>query len=327
VKERSGSLNMPGTEMPQTFSFREGRYYRFGLHAGLANLFHNGCVLGIKKTLGKIFQPVNFYGRFPEYYFFERGLEPLWQRSPARREIRILDVGSPKLFGIYLAFHYPVEVWLTDIHPLNIDEYRVLWAALSKKAIGDVVFAIQDGRRLSFPDRMFDGVFAMSVVEHIAGDAGDSLVCAEMMRVLRPGGRLCVSVPFGPTYMEQRIRGLKGAVERTKDGRTYFFERIYDHASFRKRICEALQSDLVEQQLITVFRRRLVLVKMIHWLRGRLGENVMGFLGFANPLLSKLCNMAETGAKKDFFAHYTPIHDATHIYADLIWAAKKSPGN
>ncbi len=314
-------------KMPRMFSFGEGRYYRFGLHAGLANLFRNGWVLGPKKTLGKIFQPVNFYGRFPEYYFFERSLEPLWQPAPTGREIRILDVGSPKLFGIYLAFHYPVKVWLTDIHPLNIDEYRSLWAALAKKARGDVVFDIQDGRRLSYPDRMFDGVFAMSVIEHIEGEAGDSLACSEMTRVLSPGGRLVLSVPFGPRYQEQRIRGLKGAVEKTRDGRTYFFSRIYDRASFFDRIGKAPQSNLVEQRLITVYRRRLLLVKMIHWLRKRLGENVAGFFGFTNPLQSKLCNIAESGAKEDFFAHYTPIYDATHIYADLIWTGEKSPGN
>lgn len=303
--------------------FEQGRYYRFGLKIGLANFICNGWALGLKKTLGKIFQPVNFYGRFPEYFFCEQALAALWKNQPAGKEIRILDVGSPKLFGLYLAYHYPVKIWLTDINSLNIHEYRLLWAALSAKAAGNIEFEIQDGRKLTFPDQMFDGVYAMSVIEHVNGDSGDGQACAEMLRVLRPGGRLAVSVPFGSSYMEQQVRGLQNAVEKTTDNRLYFFQRIYDFSSFAHRLSEPLQSQLDDQQLITVYRRKLPLVKMIHWLRDRLGENLMGFLGFSNPLQSKWCNIAETGAKTDFFARHAMIYSIRDIYADLIWSARK----
>jgi SAM-dependent methyltransferase len=303
--------------------FEQGRYYRFGLKTGLANLFHNGWTLGFKKTLGKIFQPVNFYSRFPEYFFCEQALAALWKNQPAGKAIHILDVGSPKLFGLYLAYHYPVTIWLTDISNLNIDEYRLLWGAIAAQAAGNIEFAVQDGRKLSFPDQMFDGVYAMSVLEHVNGDSGDVQAGAEMVRVLRPGGRLTVSVPFGSCYMEQQVSGLKDAAEKTADNILYFFQRIYDFASFSRTISEPLQSRLDDQRLLTVYRRNLPLVKTIHWLHDRLGENVMGLLGFANPLQSKLCNFAETGAKMDFFVRYAPIHSIMDIYADLIWSAKK----
>jgi SAM-dependent methyltransferase len=303
--------------------FEQGQYYRFGLKIGLANLFCNGWNLGIKKTLGKIFQPVNFYSRFPEYFYFEQALAALWINQPAGKEIRILDVGSPKLFGLYLAYHYPVKIWLTDFNILNIDEYCLLWGTLSEKAAGKIEFGIQDGRRLTFPDQMFDGVYAMSVIEHINGNTGDGEACAEMLRVLRPGGRLTVSVPFGSCYVEQQCRGLKGAVEKVTDNLLYFFQRIYDPRSFIYRLSEPLQPQLDDQQLTTVYRRNLPLVKTIHWLYDRLGENLMGFLGFFNPLQSKLCNIAETGVKTDFFTRYTPIHSMMDIYADLIWSVQK----
>lgn len=303
--------------------FEQGRYYRFGLKTGIVNLFCNGWTLGFKKTLGKIFQPVNFYGRFPEYFFCEQALAALWKNQPAGKEIHILDVGSPKLFGFYLAYHYPVKIWLTDISILNIDEYRLLWTALSAKAAGNIEFEIQDGRMLTFHDQMFDGVYAMSVIEHVKGDSGDGQACAEMLRVLRPGGRFVVTVPFGLSYMEQQARGLKYTLEKTTDNLLYFFQRIYDFPSFGCRLSEPLQSQLDDQQLITVYRRNLPLLKTIHWLRDRLGENFMSFFGFTNPWQSKLCNIAETGAKKDFFVRYAPIYSMRDIYADLIWSAQK----
>lgn len=300
------------------------RYYAFGLRAGSANFFANGWSLGVKKTLGKILQPINFYGRFPEYFFFERGLESLWNRSPTKGQIRLLDVGSPKLFGLYLAYRYPVKVWLTDISPVNIDEYRLIWDALSAGAKGQAIFEIQDGRRLSYPGQMFDGVYSLSVIEHIVGEDGDSQAREEIVRVLRPGGRIAISVPFAPEYQEQLIRGLKGAAEKTRDGRLYFLQRIYDFRRFRERVIGPLGEQWHDQRLVTVRRRNLALVKLVHWLRYRLGEDAMGALGFINPLLGWLCNAAEEGAKSQMFVRMGPVYDARHIYGDIIWTATKN---
>jgi SAM-dependent methyltransferase len=49
-----------------------------------------------------------------------------------------------------------------------------------------------DVRRLPFADNSFDAVTAMDVIEHIDDDKAAS---AEIFRVLRPGGRLFVTVP------------------------------------------------------------------------------------------------------------------------------------
>jgi len=51
------------------------------------------------------------------------------------------------------------------------------------------------GEALPFPDASFDLVFALDVLEHIADD---STAAAELMRVLRPGGTLLVTVPAHP---------------------------------------------------------------------------------------------------------------------------------
>lgn len=55
---------------------------------------------------------------------------------------------------------------------------------------------VGDAYRLPFPDRAFDAVVAAEVLEHLTDDV-DAM--AEIARVLRPGGRVAVSVPrYGP---------------------------------------------------------------------------------------------------------------------------------
>lgn len=49
-----------------------------------------------------------------------------------------------------------------------------------------------DATRLPFPDDSFDAVITSEVLEHIQNDV---TALAEMVRVLRPGGRLAVTVP------------------------------------------------------------------------------------------------------------------------------------
>ena len=45
--------------MLRAFPHREPRYCFFGLRAGLTNLTASGSRLGVKKTPGKVSQPIN----------------------------------------------------------------------------------------------------------------------------------------------------------------------------------------------------------------------------------------------------------------------------
>jgi len=301
------------------FPYNEIKYYSFGLRAGLASLFKNGLTLGLKKIAGKILQPINAYTRFPEYYYFDSAIQKYLHDVPGDRELKILDVGSPKTLGLYLAAKTPAALTLTDISELNVDEYRIMWRSVESDAKGKAEFSLQDGRALSYADGEFDVVYSMSVIEHIDGEAGDGQAVQEMIRVLKPGGLLLLSVPYGSRYVEQKRVGFSGAVRETNDLQTYFFQRIYDQPAFEKRIL-ASAAGLEQITLTTIWRRNLWIPAIL----GKIGTSFRGLLGFMNPLFSAMVNRSRAGMDTAFTVKYGSTHRAGDIYGDMIVAGRKA---
>ena len=129
--------------------YHEFKYYLFGLKVGVSNLLFNGFKIGVQKTIGKISQPINYYSRFPEYHYFNICIDK-WISEHQNRTLKILDVGSPKLFGLYLAYTKSVTLILTDIHKRNIEEYIHLWNSIKGTANGHIEFITADARSLCF---------------------------------------------------------------------------------------------------------------------------------------------------------------------------------
>ena len=293
------------------------RYYGFGLMVGVSNLAHNGFVLGPKKTVGKIFQPVSSYGKFPEYCFIGERVERHLTSSPGTRA-KVLDVGSPKLLGLYLASRYAVDLQLTDISHLNVDEYRLLWNSVKHRALGTACFSLLDARVLPYAAATFDVVYSISVVEHVEGEHGDSRSVSEMIRVLKPGGLLLLTVPCGIDYVEQQRVGFRGAVEKTEDGRRYFFQRIYNQAACEARLLTD-SKQLENVSLITAYRRFPFLAHL--W--GCLGQDLRGILGFLNPWLSAVVNRSCEGFCDKAGARYGPLFQEGDVVGNLMIAATK----
>jgi SAM-dependent methyltransferase len=297
--------------------FDAGKYYRFGLAMGLANVARNGLQLGWKKSLGKILQPVNSYGRFPEYHYMETRIRPLLPARGGAPRVRILDVSSPKCFGLYLAYHFDAEVHLTDIDGPSVAEAEVLWTAMKRRAKGSAVFSIQDARSLDYRDGEFDIVFSMSVVEHIEGAAGDAAAIHEMVRVLKPRGTLLVTVPIGQHYVEQQAIGFAGAARSTGDRSSYFFQRIYTPETAQEHLLNCTSAvRLLEAE--TVHRSDGMLARLYR----RLGLNTRGFLGFLNPVLSSLFNRTTKGVAAPP-SRYGTLHSVGDLYGDLMLAWEK----
>lgn len=136
----------------------------------------------------------------------------------ARPGERVLDLASPKLLAVQLA-REGVDVTSVDVFPDEIERWRRLVGAQPR-----LRFEVADGRALPHPDGAFDHAYSISVLEHIP-NGGDEAALAELARVVKPGGRVVVTLPHAPkAYGEHRDRAVYG-------GGTTFFQRWYDDAA------------------------------------------------------------------------------------------------
>jgi 2-polyprenyl-3-methyl-5-hydroxy-6-metoxy-1,4-benzoquinol methylase len=287
---------------------------------GIVNLAKNQFALGLKKTFGKISQPINSYTRFPEYFFIAREIERV-ARSTEHR-LRILDVGSPKMLGLIAALKFNADVHLTDIANENLDEYQLIWSAVSSKAVGTATFAREDARALSYSTDAFDITYSMSVLEHVDGEDGDIRGLSELIRVTAPGGTVIISVPFGSEYVEQYRYGLEGSARRAPENKLCFFQRIYAAHECTSRLLKHCDQ-LSNLECFTVFRAHPQIARIY----GSLNENVRGLVGFLNPLISYAVNRDTAGITDDFHCSYDTISNSHDIYGDLILIARKCTEN
>ena len=128
----------------------------------------------------------------------ERLIEIPWMLSRWRGERRVLDVG----------YAYASLSWLSGLMGLRIESlHGIDMAAL---AVPQMRRTQADVRRMPYADGSFDLVYCISTIEHIGRDntayglspapadhrAGPTAL-SEMGRVLRPFGRVLISVPLG----------------------------------------------------------------------------------------------------------------------------------
>jgi SAM-dependent methyltransferase len=144
---------------------------------------------------------------------------------------RVLDLASPKLAAVELARRGASVVSVDQFEP-EVAE----WQALTQGVSGLEV-ALADGRELPFPDASFDHAYSISVIEHI-GDDGDFKALGELARVVRPGGRIVLTFPFGVAagedWRDAPVYGAGGA----QSGGRWFYQRIYDEQRVDRLLSE-----------------------------------------------------------------------------------------
>ncbi|HEV8065662.1 MAG TPA: class I SAM-dependent methyltransferase [Acidimicrobiales bacterium] len=113
---------------------------------------------------------------------------------------RVLDLGCGAGRHAFECLRRGAAVVALDADAVELKGVAALMAAMHEAGeVPEGAAAIQvqgDALRLPFPDAAFDRVIAAEVLEHIHDD---TTAMAELARVLRPGGRMAVTVPrFGP---------------------------------------------------------------------------------------------------------------------------------
>jgi SAM-dependent methyltransferase len=224
---RDDTADLASTAPQSASSLPAFGLHGYGVRLGWQLLLRRRWTRGLRYLI----VPVNFWRRL-EY-------EIVVEEGDFRSSDRVLDVGSPKLLSLYLAEKVGARVTATDIESYFVDEYALL-RSLRQVPPQRLELGVEDGRGLSFADSSFDKVYSISVVEHVPED-GDSQCVREMARVLAPGGRCLLTVPFWPqsrTDYRDSDFYWSGSSVGGPGGRV-FFQRRYSEEDLHARLIEA----------------------------------------------------------------------------------------
>ncbi|MGE5691124.1 MAG: methyltransferase domain-containing protein [Pseudomonadota bacterium] len=157
----------------------------------------------------------------------------------AREGERVLDLASPKLVAVALA-RRGVEVTSVDAFAPEVDTWRRLAGREPR-----LRFEVADGRALPFEDGSFDRAYSISVLEHVADD-GDAQALRELERVVRPGGRIVLTLPYAREARDEwRDRPLYGEGEGPA-----FFQRWYDDGRLASLLAAAPELRVAHRSVV-----------------------------------------------------------------------------
>jgi SAM-dependent methyltransferase len=204
-------------------------FYRLGRSLGW-KLFR----MGDKHAQSLLRTPVNIT-RYFEFDFAWRALA-LDEEAPCR----CLDVSSPFLFSLAVARHCPV----VEVRMLNPAAWDVKQARhVVERTCWPRIRCVQAGvEALEGESGVYDAIWSISVVEHIAGDRGDDRDAVRLMwQALRPGGRLILTVPTDKLARDEyRDDDPYGTQPKSADSGAYFFQRFYDEQAIQTRIVDEI---------------------------------------------------------------------------------------
>jgi SAM-dependent methyltransferase len=124
-------------------------------------------------------------------------------RLPVGPGVRVLDVGCGAGRHAFEAYRHGADVVALDQDVVELEQVAAMFAAMA--AEGEIPSGARaevmkgDALALPYDDTSFDVVVAAEVLEHIPED---EQAMAEIARVVRPGGRVAVSVP---RWLPERI--------------------------------------------------------------------------------------------------------------------------
>lgn len=166
-------------------------------------------VIDIFETEKKTIKP-NYIFHRPTDKLHSRCIEYPWASSKLNNSKIILDVGSAK----------SDKTWLSYLIQLNkLKDYEIHATDYDSINIDGVNFKQSDVRKLPYKDNYFDLIFAISVIEHIGlnnnpdnnlknpkfSKSGDFEAFKELIRVLKPNGRIILTIPYSNRYGDEKL--------------------------------------------------------------------------------------------------------------------------
>jgi len=157
----------------------------------------------------------------------------------------LLDVGVSE--GPYIELFRPVvERYVgMDYPPALLDKQPALWTPQILANVRYSVDVFGDGTRLPFRSGSFDTVLCTEVLEHLPDP---DLCVREMARVVKPGGRLLVTVPFTQPLHElpsDFYRFTPGALEHLFERSGLAVEHIEPRGNFASALGAMLSQFLL----------------------------------------------------------------------------------
>jgi SAM-dependent methyltransferase len=140
---------------------------------------------------------------------------------PLASGMRLLDAGCGSGRHLCHAFRTPgVQVAGVDLDPVDLCTAKGFLALMAREKPGSWIVTCADVSHLPFADCSFDVVVCSEVLEHIA-DNGAAV--AELVRVLKPGGDLVVTVP---RFLPERVCwALSAAYHREPGGHIRIYRK------------------------------------------------------------------------------------------------------
>jgi SAM-dependent methyltransferase len=144
---------------------------------------------------------------------------------------RVLDAGCGGGRHTFRALMAPCDVWATDLSRQELGNVKLgLWDRQLQGFIKGRCLPFRgDIFRLPFPDGFFDRVIVAEVMEHLHEDVR---ALEELVRVLKPGGKIAVTVPT--CFTERLYRRLSWEYFHTPGGHV----RIYHPFELARKIAE-----------------------------------------------------------------------------------------
>ncbi len=157
-----------------------------------------------------------------------------FDRFPVRTGDRVLDMGCGAGRHAFALYRRGADVVALDLDEAELKDVGVMFAAMAEQ--GEVPHGARatavrgSAYSLPFEDGSFDRVVAAEVLEHLPRD-GQAM--AELVRVLKPGGLIAVTVPrWGPELV---CWALSSAYHEVEGGHV----RIYRGDELRRRLTSA----------------------------------------------------------------------------------------